>query len=143
MDTKLTSHLSTDDRERVEARLRHNLMAWLTTVRPDGQPVSVPVWFLMRDDGTILLYSRPAKQKLRNLAENPKVSLSLDVTDIGRNIVRVEGTCRVAHDQPPANRDPAYLAKYAERIAALFDTPEQFAESFSTAMIITPTKLYA
>jgi Pyridoxamine 5'-phosphate oxidase len=42
-------------------------MAWLTTVRPDGQPVSVPVWFLMREDGTILLYSQPGTQKLRNI----------------------------------------------------------------------------
>ena len=50
------------------------IMAGLTTVRPDGQPVSVPVWFLMRDDETILLYSQPGKNKLRNIASNPKVS---------------------------------------------------------------------
>jgi PPOX class probable F420-dependent enzyme len=138
---KLTSHLLPGDRERVEARLRQNLMAWLTTVRPDGQPVSVPVWFLMREDGTVLLYSQPGKQKLRNIAENPKVSLGLDVTDIGRNIVRIEGIARVAYDQPAAHQHPAYLAKYTERIGAMFDTPERFAELFSTAVIITPTKL--
>jgi PPOX class probable F420-dependent enzyme len=138
---ELTSHLLPGDRERVEARLRQNLMAWLTTVRPDGQPVSVPVWFLMREDGTILLYSQPGKQKLRNIADNPKVSLGLDVTDIGRNIVRMEGIARVAHDQPAANQHPAYLAKYTERIGAMFDTPERFAELFSTAVIITPAKL--
>jgi len=138
---ELTSHLLPGDRERVEARLRQNLIAWLTTVRPDGQPVSVPVWFLMREDGTILLYSQPGKQKLRNIADNPKVSLGLDVTDIGRNIVRMEGIARVAHDQPAANQNPAYLAKYTERIGAMFDTPERFAELFSTAVIITSTKL--
>jgi Pyridoxamine 5'-phosphate oxidase len=55
---RLTSNLSPADRERVEARLDQNLMAWLTTVRPDGQPVSVPVWFLLRADETILLYSQ-------------------------------------------------------------------------------------
>ena len=139
---ELTSHLLPDDRDRVEARLRQNLMAWLTTVRPDGQPVSVPVWFLMREDGTILLYSQPGQQKLRNIAANPRVSLGLDVTDIGRNVVRVEGTARVAHDQPAANQHPAYLAKYTERIGAMFDTPERFAELFSTAVIITPAKLH-
>jgi PPOX class probable F420-dependent enzyme len=138
---ELTSHLLPDDRDRVEARLRLNLMAWLTTVRPDGQPVSVPVWFLMREDGTILLYSKPGTQKLRNIAGNPKVSLGLDVTDIGRNVVRMEGTARVARDQPAANQDPAYLAKFTERIAALLDTPERFAGLFSTAVIITPAKL--
>jgi len=139
---ELTAHLPLADRKRVEERLRHNLMAWLTTVRPDGQPVSVPVWFLLRDDATILLYSRQGKQKLRNIDANPKVSLALDVTDLGRNIVRVEGTARLAHDQPPANQQPAYLAKYTERIAAMFGTPEQFAALFSTALIITPTNVH-
>jgi PPOX class probable F420-dependent enzyme len=137
----LTSHLPPDERDRVESRLRQNLMAWLTTVRHDGQPVSVPVWFLMREDGTVLLYSQPGKQKLRSIAENPKVSLGLDVTDIGRNIVSLEGVARQADDEPPADEQPAYLAKYTERIGALFGTPERFARMFSTAVIITPTKV--
>jgi PPOX class probable F420-dependent enzyme len=140
---KLTSDLSAADQERAETRLRSNLMAWLTTVRPDGQPVTVPVWFLLREDETILVYTRPEKQKLRNLAANPKVSLVLDVTDIGRNVVRLEGTARTAEDQPPASEDPAYLAKYTERIAALFGTPAEFAALFSTPLIITPARLHA
>jgi PPOX class probable F420-dependent enzyme len=139
---KLTSDLPAADRDRAESRLRSNLIAWLTTVRPDGQPVTVPVWFLLRDDETILVYTRPEKQKLRNLAVNPKVSLVLDVTDIGRNLVRLEGTARTADDQPRASEHPAYLAKYTERIAALFGTPEQFAALFSAPLIITPVKLH-
>ncbi|MGX7678522.1 TIGR03667 family PPOX class F420-dependent oxidoreductase [Jatrophihabitans sp. DSM 45814] len=138
---ELTSHLSPTDRERVEARLRHNLIAWLTTVRPDGQPVSVPVWFLLREDETILIYSQPGTGKRRNIKDNPKVSLTLDSTDIGRNVVRIEGIIRPANDLAPANEQVAYLAKYAERIEALFGTPEGFAELFSIALIVTPTKL--
>jgi PPOX class probable F420-dependent enzyme len=138
---EFTSHLAPTDRDRVEARLDHNLMAWLTTVRQDGQPVSVPVWFLMRDDETILVYSESGKQKLRNIATNPKVSLTLDATDIGRSVVRIEGTIAQAPDQPPANQQASYLAKYGERIEVLFGTPERFAELFSTALIITPTRL--
>src|SRR5436305_1209059 len=132
---EITAHLSEADRERVEARLRSNLIAWLTTVRPDGQPVSVPVWFLLRDDGTILVYSRPEKRKLLNLAANPKVSLALDVSDIGRNIVRVEGVAQPDHELPRADRMPAYLAKYTERMGAMFDTPERFAEQFTTPLV--------
>jgi PPOX class probable F420-dependent enzyme len=138
---ELTSHLPPTDRDRVEGRLRHNLMAWLTTVRPDGQPVSVPVWFLMRDDETILMYSESGKQKLRNIPTNPKVSLTLDSTDIGRNVVRIEGVITQAVGEAPATQQAAYLAKYGERIEALFGTPERFAELFSTALIITPAKL--
>jgi len=39
---KHASHLPVPDRERVEGQLHSNLIAWLTTVRPDGQPVTVP-----------------------------------------------------------------------------------------------------
>ncbi|GAA1988797.1 pyridoxamine 5'-phosphate oxidase family protein [Catenulispora subtropica] len=139
----LLAHLSDSDRQRVQDRLRSNLMAWLTTVRPDGQPVSVPVWFLAREDGTIVVYSRASKAKLRNIAENPKVSLGLDVTDIGRNIVRIEGEARHDPTLPRADRHPAYLAKYVERMGAMFDTPENFGEQFTAGLVITPTKYYA
>ncbi|MBO0839761.1 MAG: TIGR03667 family PPOX class F420-dependent oxidoreductase [Sciscionella sp.] len=137
----LTARLPPAKREHVEKRLHSNQIAWLTTVRPDGQPVSVPVWFLFRDDDSILLYSQPGKAKLVSIAANPKVALSLDVTDIGRDIVRIEGIARQADDVPPANEQPAYVAKYAERIGALFGTPERFAELFSVPVLITPAKL--
>lgn len=139
---KLAAHLPSGDRERVEDRLRHNLMAWLTTVRADGQPITVPVWFLLRPDETLLLYSKPTAAKLRNIVGNPKVSLALDVCDLGRNIVRLEGVASVADDQTPADAQPAYLAKYTERIAALFETPQAFAAEHSTAVIITPVRVH-
>ena len=140
---KLTSHLPAERRRHVEGRLHSNLIAWLTTVRPDGQPDSVPVWFLVREDETILVYSRPKKLKLSNISKNPKVTLALDVTDIGRDIIRIERVAEHADDVPLADQQPQYAAKYAERIGAMFGTPCQFAELFSEALIITPHRLRA
>ena len=139
---KLTEHLQADRREHVERRLHSNLMAWLTTVRPDLQPVSVPVWFLVRDDETILMYSRPGKAKLRNITAHPRIALGLDVTDIGRDIIRVEGTAALAGDEPAADRQPQYAAKYAERMGAMFGTARHFAEQFTQAVVITPHRLH-
>jgi PPOX class probable F420-dependent enzyme len=138
----ITSHLLADDRERVSDRLRHNLMAWLTTVRPDGQPVTTPVWFVRREDDTFVVYSQPQSLKFRNIGLNPKVSLVLDVSDLGRNIVRIEGTAAATDEVVPANEELDYLAKYTERIAVLFETPERFAALFSAAIVITPTRLF-
>ena len=140
---KLTSHLPDDRRPHVEGRLHANLMAWLTTVRPDGRPDSVPVWYLLRDDETILVYSRPAKMKLRNISHNPRIALGLDVTDLGRDIIRIDGTAEHVPGFPAADQVPEYVVKYAERIGALFGTPSQFAALYSEAVIITPRRIYA
>lgn len=139
----LTAHLPAERRARVDSRLQTNLMAWLTTVNPAGRPDSVPVWFLLRDDDTILVYSQPGKVKLRNIAANPNVALGLDVTDIGRDIIRVEGTAVSAADHPRADQVAAYAAKYTERIGAIFGTVENFAAAFSEAIVITPIRLHA
>jgi PPOX class probable F420-dependent enzyme len=139
----LTDVLPADRRTHVENRLRTNLMAWLTTVNPAGRPDSVPVWFLVRDDDSVLVYSRPGQVKLRNIAANPHVSLGLDVTDIGRDIIRIEGTAAHDPDHPPADRVPGYVAKYTERAGAIFGTVEGFAETFTEAIVITPRRLHA
>lgn len=47
-------------------RLRAEPVAWLTTVRADGQAQSTPVWFLW-DGDTFLLYSQPDAQHVRNV----------------------------------------------------------------------------
>ncbi len=140
---KLTEHLPADRRTHVEARLHGNLMAWLTTVRPDGQPVSVPVWFLLRDDETFLVYSKPNQLKLRNVQHNPRVALGLDVTDLGRDVIRVVGTAREVEDIPPADQNPQYMVKYIERIGAIFGSAEQFAALYRSALLITPDRLSA
>jgi PPOX class probable F420-dependent enzyme len=140
---KLTSHLPADRRAHVEGRLRANLMAWLTTVRPDSRPDSVPVWFLVRDDETVLVYSQPGKVKLHNISRNPSVALGLDVTDLGRDIIRIDGTAEHVPGFPAADQQPEYVTKYAERIGAMFGTASQFAALFSEALIITPHRLHA
>jgi PPOX class probable F420-dependent enzyme len=138
---KLTEHLTAPEREAVEARLRSNLMAWFTTVDATGQPTSVPVWYLLREDEAIVIYSQAGKKKLRNLAANPRVAFGLDVTDIGRSNVRIEGDAHAATDVVAADRNQPYLAKYIERIGALFGTPQEFAAIFKVPLIITPRRL--
>lgn len=47
-----------------------------------------------------------------------------------------------APDHVPADQVPDYVAKYTERIGAIFGTVEQFAASFSEAIVITPSRLH-
>ena len=52
------------------------------------------------------------------------------------------GLRRIYGDLLAARRQWPALAKYTERIGALFGTPEQFAALFSAALIIAPAKLH-
>ena len=65
------------------------------------------------------------------------------MTDLGRDIIRVEGTASRVPDHPRADRVPAYVAKYTERIGAIFGTAERFADAFSEAIVIVPDRLHA
>ena len=127
---------------RAAQRLASEPIAWLTTVRADGQAQSSPVWFLW-DGQTFLVYSQPGAQRLRNLAANPKVSLHLGDDGAGGDIVTVEATAAVEPDAPRADHEDGYLAKYRAAIAALGHDPGPFARTYSTAIRIRPTRVRA
>jgi PPOX class probable F420-dependent enzyme len=132
---------STEFGRHATRRLNEEIIGWLTTVTPDGAPRPIPIWFLWDGDRSILLYSRPEKRKLANIAVNPRVSLNLDSDGIDADIVICWGEIR-GSDDPPANQVAAYLAKYADRIEALSWTPESFAADFSVPLRIDLTRIH-
>lgn len=135
-----TLDTSTQRGQHVEQRLNDDVIAWLTTVRPSGQPDSVPVWFLWQD-GKVVVYSRPDQTKMRNLTENPKVTLTIDNTNGGGDVIRIEGTAVHDPNYPACHEIPAYVTKYAERMAYIgYGTPENFAQTYSAAIVISPTR---
>jgi PPOX class probable F420-dependent enzyme len=123
--------------KRAEARLKGEQIAWMTTVRSDGQPQTVPVWFLW-DDGEILIYSQPNRQKLKNISRNPHVGLNLNSDAQGGNVVRLEGTATIADDAPPSSEVPSYVEKYRESIARIGFDVEGFALAYSVPVRIRP-----
>jgi PPOX class probable F420-dependent enzyme len=129
---------TTDAGGRADRRLREEKIAWLTTVRSDGQPQSVPVWFLW-DGERFLLYSQPDRQKLNNIGGNPRVGLHLNSNDRGGDVVRAEGKAGILDDFPPAGEVGEYVEKYRESIARIGLEPESFARAYSVALRVTPT----
>jgi PPOX class probable F420-dependent enzyme len=120
------------------ARFARERIAWLTTVRADGQPQSVPVWFVW-EDGSFLIYSQRGKPKLRNIEGNPKVSVHLRGTDTGDDVVTIEATATPASDTPAADRVEHYIRKYSGLIDHYGWTPASFAEDYSEPIRLAPT----
>lgn len=131
--------LTTEWGQHANERLRSNIIAWLTTVGGDGRPYTVPVWFLW-DGQTILIFSQPQKQKVRNLRKNPRITLALDETKEGEDVVIVEGTAELLDDPDMSVVLPAYVEKYGEHIQNLGWTPAVMAADYSQGIRVTPTK---
>jgi PPOX class probable F420-dependent enzyme len=131
---------ATEFGRRAARRLREERVGWLTTVSPQGTPSPVPVWFLWDGDRSVLLYSRPGTPKLRNIEQNPRVSLNLDGNGQGGDIVVCVGTARVS-DDPSADRVPEYVDKYAPLIERNRWSPESFATDYSVPIRIDLTRV--
>jgi PPOX class probable F420-dependent enzyme len=111
-------------------RLSQEGIIWLVTVRHDGTPQPSPVWFLWEGE-TILIYSQPNTQKLRNIARNAKVSLNLRGDAWGNDITIVTGDARIDDDAPLVREVPAFVKKYVDDLRSaksMEDFPLQAAQ---------------
>jgi PPOX class probable F420-dependent enzyme len=130
---------ATKDGARALERLESELIGWLTTVNPDGQPQSSPIWFLWTE-GELLIYSRTRAPRNGNLEERPLVSFNLNTDAEGDDVLTAEGEARIVPDDPPASANPVYIAKYRGLLDAYEWTPEYFAGQYSVAIRIRPTR---
>jgi PPOX class probable F420-dependent enzyme len=127
---------STKAGARALERLASELVCWLTTVSPAGQPQSMPVWFLWAD-GDIVVYSQNAALRNRNIEANPRVSVHLSDDGV---VVNLEGTATIDPDLPALAENPAYVAKYAALLASYGWTGESMGATYDTRIRIRPTR---
>jgi PPOX class probable F420-dependent enzyme len=127
--------------ERVACRLRDELIIWLTTVGANGTPHPNPVWFLW-DGDSLLVYSLTSAVRNRNIQRDPHVALNFDGNGQGGDIIVITGEARIGPNEPPADQNAEYIAKYAERIARSFGTPANFAAKYGTAIRVTPMRVH-
>lgn len=110
-------------------RLRAEAVAWLTTVRPDGAPRSVPVWFLW-EDPLVVVFSGAGTQKLRSLAKNPAVWMTLNAADDGNDVVLLGGVGQLVDPATiSAATTPGFVTKYRRLLRD--QTIEEWAAMFS------------
>ena len=131
--------LTTEAGRTAARRFETELVAWLTTVTPAGQPQTSAVWFLW-DGAEFLVYSLAATPRIRNIQANPRVALNLNSDATAANVVTIEGEARIEPDAPLPSGVPAMIAKYRQLIHQYGWTVDGYAADYPTAIRIRPTR---
>ena len=122
---------------RIERFLAEEPIVWLSTVRPDGGPHIVPIWFWW--DGTaILVFSKPDAQKVRNLRARPSVMLALGDAEDDFDVGLIRGTADLLDEGTSAVIPTAHLDKYRDRMAAIGLDADTYAATYSQVIRIEP-----
>jgi len=121
-------------------QLERDVVAWLTTVAPDGRVQSSPISFL-HDRADVFFYSQPDTPKLRNLAQSPLVSFHLQSDPFADHWLIVEGTAMPDATIPRLDAHELYQAKYREPHAHWGLDFTETAKDFSVPIRIRPTRV--
>lgn len=86
--------------------LRNANPAVVTTLRPDGQPVSTATWYVWEDDGRVLLNMDEGRKRLEHIRNDPRVTLTvLDGENWGTHVSLVGRITEIADDPGLAGID--------------------------------------
>lgn len=114
------------------ARLSREETIWIATVRHDGRPHLVPVWYVWLED-KIYISTGTDTQKFANLHLNQNVALSLPDTS---SVILIEGEAHVA--------DRATVNVVADYFYHKYEWDFRYDDSASWRLIeITPHKILA
>jgi PPOX class probable F420-dependent enzyme len=117
--------------------LEQEPIVWLSTVRPDGNPHLVPIWFSW-DGEALLIFSKPDAQKVRNLRSRPTVMLALGDAEADFDIGLLKGTAELLDAPAREVLTPEHLAKYAAQMAAVGLDAETYAATYSQVIRNVP-----
>ena len=94
----------------IDAFLNGVHLARVATVRPDGRPHVVPVWYLW-EDGCFYIETSRSAVKADNLRSNPNIAITVDITEGGLRLRYV-----ILEGQATLIENKATVKKLTERI---------------------------
>jgi len=111
-----------------DPRLLTERNIWMATVRPDGRPHLIPIWFIWLH-GAFYLCTGKESVKGRNLLANPTIALSLED---GSKPLIAEGVATVF--------EPPYQAEIAEAFQQKYDWDMRHSDQYNMVVKVVPQK---
>jgi len=119
--------------------LRDEHIAMVSTLNKDGSPFVTTIWYLLREDGTLIMSTPGRTQKVKNLQRDPRIALC--VGDEMRS-VSLYGTVTISSDQNVVRRDLEQLAaRYIKEEAARAPALAFFLQQERVALHVKPVKV--
>lgn len=132
---------TTMDRPRpsIVASLHAEDVVWLSSTRPDGGPHLVPIWFLW-DGESILVFSKPNAQKVRNLRADPRVMVAVGEPEAAFDVELIEAVAEVLPQPTKAILPSSFASKYRDHATRTGLSFDHFAATYSQPIRIRPTR---
>jgi PPOX class probable F420-dependent enzyme len=94
--------MAVDLSEKARAYLQELRFAVLATINQDGTPQLTTMWYLLEDDGSILMNTKVGRLKERNMRRDPRISICIEDD---YNFLTISGTVQLIADPERAQYD--------------------------------------
>lgn len=132
--------MAVDLSEKARAYLQELRFAVLATINQDGTPQLTTMWYLLEDDGTILMNTKVGRAKERNLRRDHRISICIEDE---YNFLTINGTVQLIDDPERAQHDIYRLsARYHGEEKARRQMREQFSKEKRVSLLLKPERIF-
>ena len=119
--------------------LREDRVAVVSTLNKDGSSHLTTMWYLLTDDGTLVMSTPGRNQKVKNLRRDPRIALC--VGDEARS-VSLYGIVTISEDQALVRQDIEHLVeRYVKDEGIRQQVIETLVQQSRVAVRFTPEKV--
>ena len=131
--------MAVDFSEKARAYLHEKRFAVLATINKDGTPQLTTMWYLLENDGTIMMNTRVGRAKERNMRRDPRISICLED---GYRYLTIKGRVEMIDDPQISQRDIYRLsARYHGEEKAKKQMETQFSKEQRVTLHLKPESI--
>jgi PPOX class probable F420-dependent enzyme len=125
--------------DKARAFLREKRFAVLATINKVGTPQLTTMWYLLENDGTIMMNTRVGRSKERNMRRDPRISVCFEE---GYRYVTITGRVEMIDDPQVSQRDIFRLStRYHGQEIARKQMQTQFSKEQRVTLRLKPERI--